>query len=220
SEELRPALAQETSEQYAEIRRQHAARQVTRDLLPIEEARRRAPRYSDWSHVTPPRQPGVTVLRPFPLADLVQRIDWGPFFMAWELTGRFPAVLEDPIVGQAARDLYADGRALLDRIVTEEWLEARAVFGLFPANARGDDIVVYQDADGSQVRAVLPGLRQQTAKREGQPNLTVADFLAPEGSGIGDWFGAFTVSIHGAEERALALKAAHDDYSAIMVQTL
>ncbi|HLU82152.1 MAG TPA: methionine synthase, partial [Trueperaceae bacterium] len=220
SAELRPALVQETQEQFADIRRQHAARQVTRDLLPLEEARRRAPRFPDWSHVVTPRQQGVTVLRPFPLSDLVERIDWGPFFMAWELAGRFPAVLDDPLVGEAARNLYADGLAVLDKIVTEGWLEARAVFGLFPANARGDDIVVYQDDSRSKARAVLPGLRQQTAKREGQYNLTTADFVAPEGSGVTDWLGAFTVSIHGAEERAMALKAELDDYNAIMVQTL
>ncbi|HET8984403.1 MAG TPA: methionine synthase [Trueperaceae bacterium] len=220
SDELRPGLTSETREQYAEVRRQHAARQVTRDLLPLAEARRRAPGYPDWSHVVTPRTPGVTVLSPFPLSDLVERIDWGPFFMAWELAGRFPRLLDDPIVGQAARDLYADGLKVLDQIVTGAWLEPRAVFGLFPANARGDDIVVYQDDTRTQVRAVLRGMRQQTAKREGQHNLTIADFIAPEGSGVKDWIGAFTVSIHGAEERALALKHANDDYTAIMVQTL
>jgi 5-methyltetrahydrofolate--homocysteine methyltransferase len=219
SDELRPALTTETRDQYAEVRRQHAARQVTRDLLPLAEARRRAPRYTDWSHIVTPRTPGVTVLRPFPLPDLVERIDWGPFFMAWELAGRFPRLLDDPVVGRAARDLYADGRRVLDLIVGGDWLEPRAVFGLFPANARGDDIVVYQDDTRTRPRAILRGLRQQTAKREGQHNLTIADFIAPEGSGD-DWIGAFTVSIHGAEERALELKRANDDYTAIMVQTL
>ena len=220
STELRPELARETQEQFADIRRQHAARQVTRDLLPLAEARRRAPRFSDWSHVVTPNHPGVTVLRPFPLTDIVERIDWGPFFMAWELAGRFPAVLDDPLVGDAARNLYADGRAVLEQVVSAGWLEARASFGLFPANARGDDIVIYDDDGRSKVAALLPGLRQQTAKRAGQPNLTIADYIAPEGSGVNDWIGAFTVSIHGAEERATELKAAFDDYNAIMVQTL
>ena len=220
SAEQRPELTRETAEQYAEVRRQHAARQVTRDLLPLAEARKRAPQYQDWSHVTTPANPGVTVLKPYPLEDLVERIDWGPFFMAWELSGRYPAVLDDPIVGEAARDLFADGRRVLERIVTEGWLEARAVFGLFPANARGDDIVLYDDDSRTTVRRVLTGMRQQTPKREGQPNLTIADFVAPEGSGVSDWMGAFTVSIHGAEERALALKQENDDYTAIMVQTL
>ncbi len=220
SAEQRPELTRETAEQYAEIRRQHAQRQVARDLLPLAEARARAPRYVDWSHVVTPRQPGVTVLAPYPLEDIVPRIDWGPFFLAWELPGRFPAVLEHPDTGEAARALYAEARELLDRVVKERWLEARAVVGLLPAAARGDDIVVYEGESRSSVRTVIPGLRQQVAKREDQPNLTLADYLVPEGSGVDDWVGAFSVSIHGAEERALELKAAHDDYTAILLQTL
>ncbi len=216
----RPILAAEIAEQYAHIREQHAQRQVARDLLSIEDARKRAPAFSDWSHVVTPRVQGVTVLSPYPLADLAAQIDWGPFFTAWELSGRYPAVLEHPEFGPAARELHADALALLERIVSENLLEARAVFGLFPAAARGDDIVVYQDDSRAAVRDVLPGLRQQVGKREGQPNLTLADFLAPEGGAVGDWLGMFSVSIHGAEERAAQLKAANDDYTAILLQTL
>ncbi|MBX3143963.1 MAG: methionine synthase [Trueperaceae bacterium] len=220
SAEQRPELTRETAEQYAEIRRLHAQRQVARDLLPLAEARARAPKYQDWSHVVAPRQPGVTVLAPYPLEDILPRIDWGPFFLAWELPGRFPAVLDDPDTGEAARALYAEGLELLDRVVKERWLEARAVIGLLPAAARGDDIVVYTDESRTAVRTIIPGLRQQVAKREDQPNLTLADYLAPEGSGVADWVGAFSVSIHGADERALELKAANDDYTAILLQTL
>ena len=216
----RPELAAETAEQYAQIREQHAKRQVARDLLPIGEARARAPHFEDWSHVVGPQQGGVTVLSPYPLSDLVPIIDWGPFFMAWELSGRYPAVLDHPEVGPAARELHADALELLDKIVSEDLLEARAVFGLYPAAARGDDIVVYTDESRQEQRDLLPGLRQQVGKREGQPNLTLADYLAPEDSGTPDWFGAFSVSIHGAEERAAELKAANDDYTAILLQTL
>ncbi|HZJ09263.1 MAG TPA: vitamin B12 dependent-methionine synthase activation domain-containing protein, partial [Trueperaceae bacterium] len=216
----RPALTKETAEQYAEIRRQHAQRQVARDLLPLAEARARAPRFEDFSHVVEPRVPGVSVLSPYPLEEIVPRIDWGPFFMAWELSGRYPAVLEHPDFGPAARDLHRDALALLGRIVDERLLEARAVIGLFPAAARGDDIVVFADQTRHADRTLLPGLRQQIGKRPGQPNLTLADYLAPEGSGGRDWVGAFSVSIHGAEQRARALKAANDDYTAILLQTL
>ena len=220
SAEQRPLLASETTEQYAQIRRQHAERQVARDLISISEARERAPRFEDWAHVVTPQRQGVSVFSPYPLEDIVPRLDWGPFFMAWELSGRYPAVLDHPEFGPAARDLHADALKLLQRIIDEHWLEARAVVGLFPAAARGDDIVVYDGPERTAERALIPGLRQQVGKRPGQPNLTLADYLAPEGSGVSDWLGMFSVSIHGAEERAMALKAENDDYTAILLQTL
>jgi 5-methyltetrahydrofolate--homocysteine methyltransferase len=167
-----------------------------------------------------PHAPGVQRLAPYPLDDLVGRIDWGPFFQTWELAGRFPDLLQDPVVGAAATDLHRDAQAMLLRIVDEGWLEARASFGLFPAAARGDDVLIFEDDARAAVRAVLPTLRQQTSKRPGQPNLALADYVAPEGGRAADWIGAFVVSIHGAEARAKAFEAAHDDYHAIMVKAL
>src|SRR5690606_28905220 len=216
----REGLAAETRSLYAKVREQHEAAQGARELLSLAEARARGPRYADWSHVVRPRRPGVTVLAPYPLEDLVPYIDWGPFFSSWELPGRYPAVLDDPVKGEAARALFADARRMLERVVGEGWLEARAVVGLFPAASRGDDILVYEDESRSRVARVLRTLRQQTAKREGQPNLALADYVAPEGSGVEDWVGAFAVSVHGAEARAAGFRARADDYSAILLTTL
>ncbi len=220
SDEHRNALRQETAEQYQEIRRQHGERQESRALLTLEEARSRAPRFEDWSHVCQPTTPGVSVLAPYPLVELLERVDWGPLFTAWELPGRYPAVLEHERFGPAARDLWRDANELLRLVISEGWLEARAVLGLFPAASDGDDILVYQDAGRAKVRTVIPTLRQQLDKRAGQSNLALADFVAPVGSGVHDWLGAFAVSVHGAEARVADLKAVHDDYTAILLQTL
>jgi 5-methyltetrahydrofolate--homocysteine methyltransferase len=170
--------------------------------------------------VRAPAQPGVHVLAPFPLEDLVEIIDWGPFFHAWEFSGRYPQVLDDPVVGASARELHHDALALLDETLRHGWLEARAVFGLFPAAADGDDLLVYEDEARSAVRARIPTLRQQGAKQAGNPNLALADYVAPAAAGLTDWLGAFAVSVRGAAERALAFKEAHDDYAAIMIQAL
>ncbi|MDF1521781.1 MAG: methionine synthase [Trueperaceae bacterium] len=219
SPELRPGLAAETAAKHDEARARHEARNAARDLRPYAEARANAARFGDWGHVVVPREPGVHVRAPFPLEELVDRIDWGPLFLAWELAGRFPALLDDPVVGPHARDLWADARRMLDRLVAEDWLEARAAWGLFPAAARGDDLLVYADARRTEVAAVIPTLRQQTAKRPGQPHLALADYVAPEGAAE-DWLGAFVVSVHGAEARAAAFEADHDDYHSIMLKAL
>ncbi len=216
----REALAAETRELYDRVRAQHEASLGSRELLSLEAARARAPRFADWSHVVRPRRPGVTTFVPYPVDDLVPYIDWGPFFSAWELPGRYPGVLDDPLKGEAARSLFADAQAMLERVVTEGWLEPRASVGLFPAASRGDDVLVYEDEARTRVARVLHTLRQQTAKRAGQANLALADYVAPEGSGVEDWLGAFAVSVHGAEERAAAFRAAADDYSAILLTTL
>jgi 5-methyltetrahydrofolate--homocysteine methyltransferase len=220
SPDLRPGLASEVAEQYATLRARHAERDAGRQLLPLGEARARGPRWRDWGHVVAPRAPGVHVLTDYPLDELAERIDWGPFLQTWEIAGRYPEVLDDPVVGRAARELLADARAMLTRIQDERWLEARAAFGLFPAAARDDDLLLYADATRSAVRAVVPTLRQQSAKRPGQANLALADFVASDGSGVADWAGAFVVAIHGAEERARAFEDEHDDYHAIMVKAL
>jgi cobalamin-dependent methionine synthase I len=220
----RDALRAEVDEHYARLREQHAARQDSAQLLGYSEARRRAPAWRDdagaWGHVQRPLRPGVRRAVPFALEELTERIDWGPFFQAWELAGRYPAILDDPLVGRQARALLADAREMLARIVAEGWLEARAVWGLFPAAADGDDVVVYASEDRLEERLRLPMLRQQGSKRPDQPNLSLADYVAPRDLGVPDWVGAFAVSIHGAEERATAFEREHDDYQAILLKVL
>jgi 5-methyltetrahydrofolate--homocysteine methyltransferase len=154
------------------------------------------------------------------LADLVRYIDWTPFFATWQLIGRFPAILEDDVVGEAARSLYADAQAMLKRIVDERWFQARGVVGLWPANADGDDIVVWTDETRTTERARLHTLRQQMAKREGAGNAALADFVAPLGAGA-DYLGGFAVTAgHGEAEIAQRFKDAGDDYSAILAASL
>jgi 5-methyltetrahydrofolate--homocysteine methyltransferase len=157
----------------------------------------------------------------YPLADLVPCIDWTPFFMTWELAGRFPRILDDAVVGEAARRLYDDARIMLNRIVAERWLRAAAVMGLFPANSVGDDIEVYTDDSRSGLRATLHMLRQQQRRPDGQPNLSLADFIAPRETGRADHIGAFAVTAgHGIEARLEEFARAHDDYSAILLKAL
>ncbi|MGY1608134.1 MULTISPECIES: methionine synthase [unclassified Geodermatophilus] len=229
SDEQRPGLLTATDAEYAGLRERHAARTDTRTLLPIAAARTAAPAL-DWSSYEPP-QPrtgtGVQVLRDYPLEELRGYIDWQPFFTAWEMRGRFPDLLHNPATGEAARRLFDDAQAMLDRIVAERWLTANGVFGLFPAarvdgeDGPGEDIEVYTDGARSEVRAVLHQLRQQTEGRDGAPRTSLADFVAPRESGLADHVGAFAVTAGlGAAERVAAFKAAHDDYSAILLEAL
>ena len=178
----------------------------------------------DWTGVTParPQQLGLSLFDDYDLTSLVARIDWRPFFAAWELHGRFPAILEDTRVGEAARTLYDDAQAMLHRLVAEKWLRPRAVVGLWPANAVADDIEIYADETRRQIKARVHTLRQQmTRAGDGRANLALADFVAPKESGMADYLGGFAVTA-GAEieARAAAFKAAHDDYSAILLQAL
>jgi 5-methyltetrahydrofolate--homocysteine methyltransferase len=220
SPDLRPALEAETRTQFEQLRTLHAAREANRNLLPLHEARARAPHFRDWSHVVPPARSGVQVLRDQPLRQLRRYIDWGPFFQTWELAGRYPEILRDPVVGASAQEVYRDALAMLEQIEAEGWLQAHGAIGLFPAAAQGDDMLVYADATRSSVRATLPTLRQQGPKRPGEPNLALADYLAPAELGVADHLGMFVVSIHGAEARAQAFEMAYDDYQAIMVKAL
>jgi 5-methyltetrahydrofolate--homocysteine methyltransferase len=166
-----------------------------------------------------PRQTGVHVIEGQDLRQLIARIDWTPFFQTWELAGAYPRILEDAVVGAEARRLFADAQAMLERIVTEGLLEARAVWGIFPANQVGDDIEVYTDDTRTQVRAVLHTLRQQNRKAEGSPNFALADFVAPKGTP--DWVGAFTVTAGiGSAALAAAFERDHDDYQSILSKAL
>jgi len=218
----RDAFAARVREEYAEVRRARGDRRAKELRHPIAEARRHAFTI-DWAALPPPI-PTFTGLRSwgdFPLAELVDRIDWSPFFATWELAGRFPAILDDPKVGAAARDLYRDARALLERIVGERLLRAAAVVGLWPANSVGDDIELYDDAGRDRPITVVHTLRQQMVKPPGRPNLALADFVAPRETGVPDHVGAFVVTAgHGLDELVTRFEAAHDDYSAILARAL
>src|SRR4030081_146309 len=155
------------------------------------------------------------------VVDVLDYIDWSPFFATWELTGKFPAILDDAKYGEAAHGLLADAHAMLDRIASERWFRASAVFGFWPANSEGDDILVYGDETRGKPIAVLHTLRQQLTRREGRANIALADFVAPRASGLADHIGAFMVTAGiGEDEIAERFKLANDDYSAIMVKAL
>jgi 5-methyltetrahydrofolate--homocysteine methyltransferase len=218
----RDAFAAKVREEYETVRRERGDRQEREARHPIEEARRHRLAI-DWSAVEAPIPSflGVRTFDDYPLAELVERIDWTPFFATWELKGRFPQILDDERVGGAARSLHADATALLRRIVDERLLRASAVVGFWPANAVDDDIVLYADESRRSVAAVVHTLRQQMVKPPGRPNLALADFTAPKASGVPDHIGAFAVTAgHGLEELVATFKTAHDDYSAILATAL
>ena len=207
-----------TRDEYIRIREQYARGQEVKARAGLEQAR--ANRFRPSGNGLPPRPSfqGVKAFDAWDLGDLAEHIDWTPFFASWELIGRYPQILEDEIVGEAARDLFKDAQAMLRRIIEERWFTARGVVGFWPANARGDDIVVWADEGRTQELARFHGLRQQIAKSNGKPNLCVSDFVAEDGE---DWIGAFAVTAgHGELEKAAEFKAKGDDYSAILATAL
>ena len=218
SQELRGAFVAANDADYADIRQRHRNRGDAKRLVSLEHAR--GQRFScDWAQYAPPvpAQPGLHVFEDWPLQDLLPFLDWSPFFSAWELAGKFPAILDDEIVGAQASALYRDARAMLDTIIKEKWLTARAVFGLWPANSRGDDVVVSLP-DG---QATLHFLRQQVDKPAERPDFCLADFIAPADSGRQDWIGAFAVTAGiGIEPHVARFEADHDDYNAILLKAL
>ncbi|MEN5072085.1 methionine synthase [Stenotrophomonas sp. TWI1183] len=218
SRELRDAFVAANEADYADIRQRHRNRGDAKRLVTLAKAR--AQRFvGDWATYTPPvpRKPGLHVLYDYPLADLVEVIDWTPFFQAWELAGKYPAILTDEIVGPQATDLYKDARAMLSQIVAEKWLTAKAVFGLWPANSVGDDVHLRTDSGP----AVLHFLRQQVDKPVERPDFCLADFIAPADSGRQDWIGAFAVTAGiGIDPHVARFEADHDDYNAILLKAL
>ena len=220
--ESRPEFFRKVDAEHEQRRAQHAGRKVKAPALRLSEARANRQRI-DWaSYAAPvPRAPGVQRFVDYPLAELLGYIDWMPFFNAWEFAGKFPDVLTDPTVGEAASNLYDDARRLLDRIVAERWLQAQAVIGIFPANAQGDDVEIYADEQRREPLATLSFLRQQKGKPAGQPHLSLADFIAPKASGVRDYIGAFAVTAGvGIEPHIERFERAHDDYSAIILKAL
>ena len=218
----RDAYAAAIRAEYDAIRVERGERRAAEVRLSIADARADRLRL-DWTGVVPPRPSflGARAFRAYPLGELVDRIDWGPFFAAWELRGSYPAILDDPVVGAAARDLHRDALVLLDRIVVDGSLRADAVVGFWPANSVGDDIVLWRDETRTEPLAAFRTLRQQMARRDGRPNLALADFVAPRESGVEDFVGAFAVTAgHGVDALVARFEAAHDDYSAILAKAL
>ncbi|MEW6123555.1 MAG: methionine synthase [Pseudomonadota bacterium] len=219
--DLREAYKADLRGEYAKLAEAHARADEAKQRVPLAKARENALKL-DFARTAPkPTFLGTKVFEAYDLADLVPYIDWTPFFQSWELTGRYPAILEDETVGPAARALFADAQAMLKRIVDEKWLTARAVIGFWPANAEGDDIILFRDDTRKTPLATLHTLRQQLARREGRANIALSDFVAPVASGVPDYVGGFAVATgFGEEARTAAFKAANDDYSAILLKAL
>jgi 5-methyltetrahydrofolate--homocysteine methyltransferase len=219
SDELRQNYVAEVKADYEKLRAQHAAKKGPA-LISLAAARANGLRVA-WQDYRPPRPQlvGRREMRHVDLAELAQFIDWGPFFQTWELSGAFPRILDDPVVGEAARNVYAEGQAMLRRIVEGQWLTANGVFALLPANSVGDDIEFYDDAARSRVAMTWRNLRQQNERPPGKPNYCLADFVAPRGQE--DWVGLFAVTAGiGIERKLAAYEASHDDYSAIMLKAI
>ena len=209
----RDAYVQGYKDDYAHIREARANKGQSA-LVPIEDARANGFRIDGNILPFPPKKPGVHAFDNWDLAELVEWFDWTPFFRAWELAGVYPAILDDEIVGESARNLFADAQAMLEKIVGEGWLHARGVAGLWPCHREGDDVILHLEEEDRNIR--IPFLRQQIAKREGRPNMCLTDFIRPDG----DWIGGFSVAIHGIEPHLARFKAAHDDYSDILLKAL
>ncbi len=221
SAELREPYVQEVAADYEKIRAQHAAKKGP-VLISLEAARANAFQ-PDWRSYAPPRPAliGRREIRNADLRELTRYIDWGPFFQTWELSGPFPAILDDPVVGEAARNVYAEGQAMLEHIVDARWLTANGAIALLPANSVGDDIELYADASRSAVALRWRNLRQQSERPAGKPNYCLADFVAPKASGIEDYAGAFAVTAGlGIEKKLAEFEAKKDDYAAIMLKAL
>ncbi|RXZ64352.1 methionine synthase [Pelagerythrobacter rhizovicinus] len=207
------AFVSDTAADYAHVRDVRAGKTAS-VLLSLEDARANAPQIDYSDKPAPPLQPGIHTFADWPLQDLVEYFDWTPFFRAWELAGTYPSVLDDEVVGESARQLFADAQAMLDRIVAEKWLTAKGVCGLWPCAREGDDIEIHLAEEERHVR--LPFLRQQVRKSRDRANFCLADFIDP----AGDWIGGFAVGIHGIEPHAERFRAAHDDYSDILLKAL
>jgi len=209
----------------AALREAHASATQAKPLLTLTEARSRKPAMA-WENATLPKPSftGTRVLSKIALDELVPLIDWSPFFHAWELRGRYPRILEDPSMGAKARELWADAQRLLERILRENLFEARAVYGFFPANSQGDDVLLYTDESRRQTRATLHFLRQQMDKPEGQQNHCLADYIQPvpaNGQPANDYLGLFASTAgFGVEALCREFESKHDDYNSIMAKAL
>ncbi len=212
SDTQKAPLIERTAKDYVAIRDARAGRGQS-ELASLAEARANAFPWDVTGKAPPPQRPGVHHFNDWPLRELKDQIDWTPFFRAWELAGNYPAILEDEVVGESARNLFADAQAMLDRIIAEHWLQVRGTVGLWRCRREGDDLLVLAGNDETR----LPMLRQQVKKREGRPNMCLADFVDPHGE---DWIGGFAVAVHGIEPHLKRFKADNDDYSDILLKAL
>jgi 5-methyltetrahydrofolate--homocysteine methyltransferase len=222
SPDFRDEFIRQIKAEYEQIRLQFASRTSSKEYLSISDSRTNAliPQFSAANTYVPVKK-GLTVFEDYDLAELAQYIDWTPFFATWELHGKYPAIFNDKLVGAEAKKLFEDAQEMLQKIISEKWLQARGVIGLWPAASRGDDIVVYKHDDRLEELAVLHHLRQQNKKAPGQANYCLSDFVAPENSGIIDFIGGFAVTAGiGIEEHVARFEAAHDDYNAILLKAL
>lgn len=216
------AFVQKNLEDQDILRERYVQKSQTKTLISLEQARANALQLEfDAATCYPPKQPGIHQLTDYDLATIRQYIDWTPFFTTWQLAGKHPAILEDPAVGEQAKQLLHDAEDMLDKIIANNWLTAKAVFGLFPAKRQGDDIVVFDPEQPEKVLTTVHTLRQQNKKASGQPNLALADFIAPAEAGVQDYFGAFTVTAGlGIESPLEEFEANGDDYNAILLKSL
>ena len=218
NEDRRQNFVSGIRQDYQRVREERARRSDTKKYLPYSRACENRTKI-DWKAGVPPKpnQPGIHTLPDLDLATIREYIDWTPFFISWQLSGKYPDILQDPVVGEEASKLKRNADELLDRIISEKWLGARAVFGLFPANSSGDDVIVQTD-NGA---ATLHFLRQQRQKAKGKANYCLADFIAPQSTKLEDHIGAFAVTTgFGIDPHVLAFQEAHDDYNAIMLKAL
>jgi 5-methyltetrahydrofolate--homocysteine methyltransferase len=207
---------------YAKLREHHAKSRAAKELINITDARNNRLKINfESKDIVKPTKLGLTTIDNLSLETLLPYIDWTPFFQTWELHGKFPAILNDEIVGNEASKLFKDAQAMLQKIVAENWLKAKAVVGLFPANSIGDDIEIYEDETRSKVLYTQRTLRQQTKKVQGQPNIALSDFIATKESGLIDYIGGFVVTSGlGIDEKVAEFEKDHDDYNAIMLKAL
>ncbi|MEA3004546.1 MAG: 5-methyltetrahydrofolate--homocysteine methyltransferase [Sphingomonadales bacterium] len=212
SDTQREPLIAKTAADY-ETLRQTRSRSGQNELATLEEARANALPFDPAGMAPPPKRPGLHQFGEWPIRDLRASIDWTPFFRAWELAGNYPAILEDPVVGESASALFRDAEAMLDRMIAEHWLVPTGTVGLWRCRREGDDVLVLAGNDETR----LPFLRQQVKKREGRPNMCLADFISPDGE---DWIGGFAVAIHGLEPHLARFKVENDDYSDILLKAL
>ncbi|MHB1246136.1 MAG: methionine synthase [Sulfuriferula sp.] len=222
SPELRDAYMAGVKADYIRIRESHKGKRAQSKRATLAQARANA-LVTDWNAYTPPvpRQLGLQVFKDYPLTEIARYIDWTPFFQTWELHGRYPKILQDDVVGEEARKLFADAKAMMKRIIDENWLHANGVIGLFPANRVNDDIEIYADESRTQVAMTYHALRQQMEKPPGRPNMCLTDFIAPKDSGVKDYIGAFAVTSGlDMDERVAAYEKNLDDYNAILFKSL
>ncbi|MCS3797878.1 methionine synthase [Niastella sp. OAS944] len=220
SKEQKPEFLSTIGKEYQKLRDDFGSKKTAKQYLPFEQAQENRVAI-DWNNYTPvvPQFTGTKIFDNYDLNELVDYIDWGPFFIAWELHGKFPAILQDEKVGKEATKLFEDANELLNTIIKEKWLTARGVIGFWQANSNGKDSMFIYDENGKE-KARLESLRQQNKKAAGQPNFSLADFVKPETNGGNDYMGAFSVTIHGIEPHIKKFVENHDDYNKIMLQVL